>query len=284
MKTYVGWGINLFINLRLMIFIFYFTTVSIFIGFSYYFFHLVNFENTYLLILIFVCFAILGGGFISKLAIEPLAEYVSNLQNLSKETLHELNLPISTIKTNTQMLSKSLEDEKSKKRLERINSACEMLQERYNELDYLIKMQSSEDVNELFDLDELVNERIAFLSTVYPHINFNLRLKKLQIQSDKKGLAKVIDNIVDNGVKYSPDSNTIDINIAEKTLTIRDYGIGMDEVEILQIFENYYQSNKNMQGFGIGLSMVKRFCDKNEIQLSFQSKPNIGTTVELKFK
>jgi len=284
LKTYVGWGINLFINLRLMIFIFYFTTVSIFIGFSYYFFHLVNFENTYLLILIFVCFAILGGGFISKLAIEPLAEYVSNLQNLSKETLHELNLPISTIKTNTQMLSKSLEDEKSKKRLERINSACEMLQERYNELDYLIKMQSSEDVNELFDLDELVNERIAFLSTVYPHINFNLRLKKLQIQSDKKGLAKVIDNIVDNGVKYSPDSNTIDINIAEKTLTIRDYGIGMDEVEILQIFENYYQSNKNMQGFGIGLSMVKRFCDKNEIQLSFQSKPNIGTTVELKFK
>jgi len=274
----------LFTSLRLNIFIYYFITVSLFLGFAYYFFSVLQIENMSLLILVFICFIVLSGVFISKLAIDPLVEYVNNLQNLSKETLHELNLPISTIKTNTQMLNKSLTDEKSKKRLARINSACAMLQERYNELDYLIKTQSDEDVSEKYDLGELVNERVLFLNKVYPHVKFNITLSTLQVLNDKKGLCKVIDNIVDNGVKYSPDSNNIDININERTLTIRDYGIGMDEVELLQIFDKYYQSNKNMQGFGIGLSMVKRFCDKNEIALSFQSKPQIGTTVELKFK
>ena len=39
-----------------------------------------------------------------------------------------------------------------------------------------------------------------------------------------------------------------------------------------------------MQGFGIGLSMVKRFCDSNDIDLHFASTPNKGTTVSLKFK
>lgn len=274
----------MFASLRLNIFLYYFITVNLFIGFAYYFLSVLHIDNIYLLLIFFISFTVLAGVLISRLAIDPLIEYVHNLQNLSKETLHELNLPISTIKINTQMLNKSLEDEKSQKRLERINSACIMLQEHYNELDYLIKMQSNVDVKEEFFVNELVQERIAFLAKVYPHVEFNITLEKLQIIGDKKGLAKVIDNIIDNGVKYSPDSKSIDISIEERCLSVRDYGVGMDEVELLQIFENYYQSNKNMQGFGIGLSIVKRFCDKNEIGLTFQSQPAKGTTVKLKFK
>jgi len=274
----------LFTSLRLNIFIYYFVTVLVFLGFAYYFFDILAIDNVALAAIVFVCFVTLSGVFISKLAVDPLVEYVQNLQNLSKETLHELNLPVSTIKTNSQMLSKNLVDEKSLKRLSRIENACDMLQERYNELDYMIKMQSREDVRETFFLDALIQERVDFLSKIYPDINFHLELEPLQLLSDKKGLAKVIDNIVDNGVKYSGNSKNIDINITNKSLYIQDYGIGMDEVELLKIFDNYYQANASMQGFGIGLSMVKRFCDKNMIDLNFQSKKNSGTRVELKFK
>jgi len=274
----------LFTSLHLNIFIYYFVTVLVFLGFAYYFFDILAIENVTLAAIVFVCFVTLSGVFISKLAVDPLAEYVQNLQNLSKETLHELNLPISTIKTNSQMLSKNYVDEKSLKRLGRIENACDMLQERYNELDYMIKMQSREDVRENFFLDAVVQERVDFLSKIYPDINFHLELEPLQLLSDKKGLAKVIDNIVDNGVKYSGNSKNIDINIINKSIYIQDYGIGMDEVELLKIFDNYYQTNTSMQGFGIGLSMVKRFCDKNMVDLNFQSKKNSGTRVELKFK
>ena len=281
---YVGLDTSLFRNLRINIFVYYFITVITFLAMLHYFVNILQIESLSLLIIVIVCFVILSGVFISKLAIDPLEEYVRNLQNLSKETLHELNLPISTIVTNTQMLRKSLSDEKSLKRIERVDSACEMLKQRYNELDYMIKMQSKQDVNENFFVDALVQERVTLLSKLYPNTSFNLSLEKIEVFNDKTGLAKVIDNIIDNGVKYSLESKEIDINIKNDTLFIQDFGIGMDEVELLHIFDQYYQSNSSMQGFGIGLNMVKRFCDKNDVILNFKSSKNVGTTVELKFK
>lgn len=221
---------------------------------------------------------------ISKLSVDPLQEYVKNLQNLSKETLHELNLPISTIMTNIHMLKKNLDNEKDIKRIARVESACSMLQQRYDELDYMIKSQSQNVVEESFFINELIEERVEFLKSVYPNIEFILNLESTQIFNDKIGLSKVIDNLIDNGVKYSPNNNRIDINIKDYELSIQDHGCGMDEVELLQIFDNYYQSNANMQGFGIGLSLVKRFCDNHKILLNIKSTPNIGTTVLLQFK
>lgn len=275
---------DLFRNLRINLFIYYFLTVATFLGVLHYFLAVVIVENTFLLAIVLLSLVALSGVFISKLSVDPLQEHVINLQNLSKETLHELNLPISTIMTNTHMLRKNMSSEKDLKRLFRIESACVMLQQRYNELDYMIKKQTLQEMKENFNLDELVTSRVEFLQSIYPHIKFNLELQNMQIFSDKIGLSKVIDNIIDNGIKYSFNSNIISIKLTDGILHIQDYGCGMDEVELLQIFDNYYQSNKNMQGFGIGLSMVKRFCDMQNIQLSFNSKPDNGTTVLLKFK
>ncbi|MFT7860876.1 MAG: HAMP domain-containing sensor histidine kinase [Sulfurimonas sp.] len=273
----------MFVNLRLSIFIFYFVTVVAFLAISYYFLDILGVSNLLVYSIVLLCLVILSGVFISKLAIDPLIEYVKNLQNLSKETLHELNLPISTITTNTQMLRKNLKDEKSLKRLHRVESACEMLQQRYNELDYLIKMQSKQNLKELVKLDKLLEERVAFLKRIYPGKTFRLDLEEFTIEIDRVGLSKVIDNLIDNGVKYSPNSEFVDIKLKESTLSIQDYGIGMDEVELLHIYDNFYQSNKHMQGFGIGLAMVKRFCDANSIELDVSSKIDQGTTVSLKF-
>ncbi len=251
---------------------------------AYYFINTLHVENTVIFILILLAFIIFSGVLISKLSVDPLALHVENLQNLSKETLHELNLPVSTIMTNIHMLKKSLTNEKDLKRASRIESACDMLQERYNELDYMIKLQSLKVTDEDFNLNELVQERIDFLQHIYPHVEFDLSLFSTHISNDKVGLSKVIDNLIDNGVKYSLNIHKISVKLQNNTLEIQDFGCGMDEVELVRIFDNYYQSDKQMQGFGIGLSMVKRFCDTNDIKLSFKSQPNQGTTVLLKFK
>ena len=255
-----------------------------FLSLLYYVVEIAAVENYLLLGIVFFSLTLLSALFISKLAVDPLEAYVHNLQNLSKETLHELNLPISTIVTNLQMLQKNLQDEKSLKRVKRIESASNMLQQRYNELDYLIKMQTKQLTKEYFRVDQLIEERVEFLSKLYPHMKFNLELTEYELFMDKIGFAKVIDNLIDNGVKYSDYSKVIDIVFNKDMLLIQDYGIGMDEVELLGIFDNYYQVNREMQGFGIGLNMVKRFCDENGIELIFDSSPNIGTTVKLKFK
>lgn len=274
----------MFRNLRVNIFAFYFLTVVTFLSLFYYILEVLDIENIFIFAIVVLCFVILSGVFISKLAVDPLAEYVKNLQNLSKETLHELNLPTSTIITNTQMLRKSVEGEKNFKRIERVESACNMLKQRYSELDYLIKMQTKQEIKEKIFVNDIVKQRVEFLQKVYPNIEYNLNLIELELFTDKTGLSKAIDNLIDNGIKYSGNSKKIDIKIEDKTLHIQDYGVGMDEVALLKIFDNYYQVNKDMQGFGIGLSMVKRFCDENDIELTFDSSPNVGTTVKLKFK
>lgn len=270
--------------MRWNIFIYYVLTVSTFLFILYYSIVHAKIDNLGLVTVLMLCFVLLSAVFISKLAVDPLAEHIQNLQNLSKETLHELNLPISTIKSNSSMIKKNITEAKTLKRLSRIESACDMLQQRYSELDYMIKMQTRQEINEKLSLDRLVKERVDFLQALYPHITINLELTKLEIINDKIGLSKVIDNLIDNAVKYSQGSTTINVQIEGNELFIEDFGCGMDEVELLQIFDNYYQSNKNMQGFGIGLGMVKRFCDTNKIELRFKSQPQIGTTVILKFK
>ncbi|MDF1875438.1 HAMP domain-containing histidine kinase [Sulfurimonas sp. SAG-AH-194-I05] len=273
----------MFRNLQINIFLYYFITVSIFLFILYYLLSVLHLENISFIFIVILGFVSYSGILISKIAIEPLIEYTQNIQDLSKETLHELNLPISTIKTNSQMIKKTLNDEKNTKRLARIDTACEMLQQRYNELEYMIKTQTFQEINEAFDIKELVKSRIDFLQSLYPHAHFNVRLEKTLIITDKIGLAKVIDNIIENAVKYSKGNNTIDIKLHSYILSIKDYGCGMDELELLRIFNNYYQSNNNMRGFGIGLSLVKRFCDRQGIKLSFQSQLNVGTTVLLQF-
>jgi len=277
-------GIGLFRNQRIYIFVFYFLTVSTFLVSFNYFIYSLDIKNTFVILLIFISLIILSGVFISKLAVDPLQEYITNLQNLSSETLHELNLPISTIKTNLQMLEKNILNPRNKKRLSRIKQASEMLQLRYDELDYMIKMQSYNKIEEYFFLDELLKQRVDFLQSIYPHISFKLDIESTKILNDKIGLSKVIDNIIDNGVKYSTDSKIIEIKLYNNLLSIKDFGCGMDEVELVQIFDTYYQNNKSMKGFGIGLGMVKRFCDANNIVLNILSKKDIGTTIMLNFR
>ena len=120
----------MFKNLKVNIFIYYFLTVTIFLAIFYYLLFFSIIENIYIISLIMLSFITVSGVFISKLAIDPLQDHVTNLQNLSKETLHELNLPISTIVSNSAMLKKNSNDIKDLKRISRIESACNMLQQR----------------------------------------------------------------------------------------------------------------------------------------------------------
>lgn len=232
----------------------------------------------------FILFLVMIAGVaIAKLSIEPLREHFNQLEHFSKEILHELNLPINTIMTNTSMLKKKIDDERSLKRFARIEAACGMLQERYKELDYLIKKQMQHEQIEQFDVSELVTERLKLLKPLYSSAVFSEDLEAISVNIDKIGLTKAIDNIIDNSVKYSPKSAEIAIVCSANKLSISDKGQGMDEVELFQIFDRYYQSNENALGFGIGLGLVKNYCDRYKIKLHVDSKKGEGTTMQLDF-
>jgi signal transduction histidine kinase len=224
------------------------------------------------------------GKLFAKIAIKPLHEHFDHLDRFSKETLHELNLPVSTIATNVALLRKTHTDDKSQKRLERIEQAALMLKNRYDELDYFIQKQMEKEAIETFDVAALVQERVDFLTPLYSNIKWEILTGELLVHADRIGLSKVIDNLIDNGVKYSTQAPQITLKIENRVLSICDQGCGMDEAALVKIFDHYYQSDKNMAGYGIGLGLVKRYCDKHEIKLRVESKLGIGTCIKLTFR
>ncbi|MDD4856157.1 MAG: HAMP domain-containing sensor histidine kinase [Sulfuricurvum sp.] len=277
------WGIGLFRNVEIALIALFMMGVAVIFAVIYALHEIVHIKEWGVIALGILIGSIGLGKILSKIAIEPLKEHVYHLDCFSKETLHELNLPINTITANVAMLRKTHDDEKSQKRLERIELAAKMLKERYNELDYLIKKQMEREIIENFDLCELIEERLSFLSGLYPSTQWQRECEPLEVELDKIGLAKVIDNLVDNGVKYSCGIPKITIILTKNTLRICDTGSGMDEVTLIRIFDRYYQSDKTMAGYGIGLGLVKKYCDRYRIGLSVQSQLGEGTCITLEF-
>lgn len=262
----------------------YVTTTGILIAGIYYVHDVLGVQQWGIIAFVSLIITLVAGSILAKIAITPLREHFDHLERFSKETLHELNLPINTITANVQMLRKTHTDEKSIKRLERIEIAAEMLKERYNELDYLIKKQSEREKIEAFDLREVIEERLLFLRSLYPSVVWEVSLDSCEVNCDRIGLGKVIDNLIENGVKYSPKHPIITITLRENTLSICDQGIGMDEITLIHIYDRYYQSDSTMAGYGIGLNLVKRYCDRYGIGLHISSRLDEGTCVKLEFK
>jgi signal transduction histidine kinase len=280
---YGGWGIGLFRSVEIALISLFVMGVAIILVVIYGVHELLH-VNQWGVIALGILIGSIGlGKILAKIAIEPLKEHFNHLDRFSKETLHELNLPINTITANVSMLRKTHTDEKSLKRLERIELASQMLKERYNELDYFIKKQMEKERVESFDLAVLIDERLSFLSGLYPQVVWEKRCESLIVTLDRIGLAKVIDNVIDNGVKYSPFTPKITVTLHHTTLTISDKGEGMDEMELMRIFDRYYQSDKSMPGYGIGLGLVKRYCDRYRIALRVHSIKGEGTTITLEF-
>jgi len=113
---------------------------------------------------------------------------------------------------------------------------------------------------------------------------FLLDLTFYSIKVDKIGFEKVLDNILSNAMKYSSKSAPIEIVLKNGVLSITDKGIGMDETELLKIYERYYQLDNKIRGEGIGLALVKAYCDDEKIKIRIESKKGEGTKVSFDFK
>jgi signal transduction histidine kinase len=235
-----------------------------------------------LLTTIFIFILALGFGYtLSSYVLSQKFKVDENLLHLTKEILHELNIPISTIQANTALLKRTLkENEKGLKRLSRIDASTSRLNRLYIELVYSIKKEIHSIEKEEFLLEELVLERVEAMKLLNRN-PFVLKLESHRVYVDKIGFEKVLDNLISNAMKYSDKSETIEIVLKENSLKIIDHGIGMDETELITIYERYYQLDNTSYGEGIGLALVKAYCDDEKIKIRINSKKEKGTKVTL---
>lgn len=224
--------------------------------------------------------AVAWGYILASDLLAPKREMDEKFSHLSKEILHELNIPLATIDANAKMLKKSLPDEKSQKRLERVTFASLRLKRLYDELLYSINKELHTIEKEPFSLHQLLEERVETLRELGRN-PLELSAVDMTLRSDKIGFEQMIDNLLSNAMKYSPKESAVEIRNEGKKLLICDRGIGMDESQIVKIFERYYQADGKQTGEGIGLTLVKAYCDEVGIDIVIRSKKGEGTTVTL---
>jgi len=260
----------------------YFTSVAMLLSFLYWFLKNEGFtESNFLIAGAMVLVLSAGWGvIISTHLLAPKAQLDESLSQLSSEILHELNIPLSTIKANTTLLKKRMEDEKGLQRLERIESSSIRLERLYKELVYSIKKEIHPIEKEIFSLQKVLQERIEVFDA-FGRNRFELTIEALALKADRIGFEKMIDNLLMNAMKYSDKEIPIVITLEKYLLTITDKGVGMDETQLLRVYERYYQGDSKKEGEGIGLALVKAYCDEEGIDIQIQSQKQQGTSVSL---
>jgi signal transduction histidine kinase len=260
----------------------YVVSVALLLSFLYWLLKNEGFdERTFLSGGFFVLLLSVGWGYViaSHLVI-PHRKTQDHLLHLTKDIIHELNIPLSTIQANTSMLVKRAEDERTQKRLKRISDASIRLKKLYDELVYTIRKEMHQIQRERFALDEMIRERIEIFKEQRRN-PFVLDLSPCDLFTDRIGFERIFDNLITNAMKYSSKDDTVTVRLREMRLEIIDNGIGMDEAQLIKIYERYYQGNSQKEGEGIGLALVKAYCDQEDIAIDVSSKKGEGTVVTL---
>ncbi|MDE6489631.1 MAG: HAMP domain-containing histidine kinase [Muribaculaceae bacterium] len=109
----------------------------------------------------------------------------------------------------------------------------------------------------------------------------------LLITADRSHLTNVLNNLIDNAIKYSGDSVVINIAGDDDGISVSDNGIGIPSKSIPYLFDRFYRvphgNRQDLRGYGIGLYYVKSILDKMEWSVSVTSKEGEGSVFTIKF-
>ena len=210
----------------------------------------------------------------------PFEHMNEQLDNFIKDSMHEINTPLSIINLNVDLFANKYGDNKY---LQRIKSASKTLATIYDDMDYLIKQGRVEHKIQAIDMGEFIQNRVEYFQAIanLKHITIKTELStNITYNFSKTKLQRIVDNTISNAIKYSPSQSSIEIKFYKKDknliFEVKDYGVGIANVE--KIFSRYYRENESKGGFGIGLNIVKDIIDEEGIRLSVSSTVGEGTT------
>lgn len=117
-------------------------------------------------------------------------------------------------------------------------------------------------------------------------VDARLRAHHAIIQADEVHIANLVDNLIDNAVKYCKDHPQLTITTENARggllISVKDNGIGMSKEAQKHIFEKFYRvptgNVHNVKGFGLGLAYAKNVVDAHFGEITVSSEPNKGTT------
>ncbi|MEG0549636.1 MAG: HAMP domain-containing sensor histidine kinase, partial [Vagococcus sp.] len=213
-----------------------------------------------------------------KDAIEREKQFITNAS-------HDLKTPLAAIRGHVSLIRRRGEShpeviptsidfiDKESKRLERLS----------NQLLTLEKKDSSSFT--MLNMSEIVLDEIEKIQSLTNRM-FSSRVEAdSMIEARRVDVQQVIQNLLENAVKYSVESSTIEVelrtNQSELLLEVRDEGIGISDENKKRIFERFYRVDasrtSDIEGSGIGLSIVKEIIDDYQGSIMIKDNEPKGT-------
>jgi signal transduction histidine kinase len=205
---------------------------------------------------------------------------------------HELKTPLTSLKLQTQLLAKQLAKQgisDAAPALSRMEVQGKQLERLIAELLDVSKIQAGrlEYVRETVDLDALLQEITDTMQQTNPSHTLVVRgTVGTSLIGDRDRLGQVFINLISNAIKYSPDAETVemDLDASPETVTIRvhDHGLGIPREQCDKIFERFYRASGPKQraipGLGMGLYIVAEIVKRHGGTITVESAVGKGST------
>ncbi len=218
---------------------------------------------------------------------QRLAEFVERERAFTGDVSHELRTPLAVIEGAAEiLLADAGLDENTRERVERIARAASEA----SEVTSALLVLAREDNTQAYTVSECrVGEILEQVVHGYERLrnkeplSIDLKIRDRPVLEVEPALLRVVlANLVRNAYAYTPRGG-IKITLKDDGVTIEDTGVGMSETELSRVFERHYRAS-DTGGAGIGLSLVKRICERYGWHVEIASQVGEGTKVQLLFK
>jgi signal transduction histidine kinase len=220
--------------------------------------------------------------------------------NFILQVTHELRGPIAAMNGYHEMLSRGIGGKlapRAKELVQKADRRTENLLQIIDEMIDYAYMKSEEEVRYTkteLKLCEIIDYQLDIHSSQAVQKNIDLVSncpKELRIHSNRDLLNIILSNLINNSIKYSPESTTIAVNASLEAgkihLAVEDQGYGIEPEELEKIFEEFYRTRKARElerdGTGLGLSIIQRAVESLGGRLSVYSQLDKGTTFQIFF-
>ena len=200
---------------------------------------------------------------------------------------HEMKTPLTLI---SNYMDKYLENHTAEEEISIIkNNIDKLLEDMINFFDIqkLDRGLALYENNKIIDLSSTVKQKLDLYKSMVSKMGITISQdieNSIFIKADSAAVERIINNLMNNAVRYNKQDGNINVVLSgsenNTTLSIKDTGIGIAEDDIIHIFEPYYQvshKKKNIQGIGMGLSIVNEIIKSINGNITVNSKPGEGT-------
>jgi signal transduction histidine kinase len=215
------------------------------------------------------------------------ADFVSNVS-------HELRTPLASIRVFGEFLKlgRVRESDKIQEYGEYIETESRRLTQLINNILDFSKIESGQKTYhfEETDVGQVVADTLKTFDVVLDQNGFTVNLERPshplpQVVIDPEAIAQAFINLLDNAVKYSGDSDEIEVKLAVHgdfiTISVIDHGIGIASEEREKVFEKFYRVGNNLvhdvKGSGLGLSIVKHIVEAHHGKVTVESEIGRGS-------